>query len=285
MAGIQSDDFGRFDESIRWLQEAARRDPENGGYLLRIASRYCVLGDSETALAYLEPARKLLPDEQRNKNLLVLFVEACDLLRSGEFDSEQLQGILQKADDSDYYSYRGLSSYLELRAMIDIRGGRAEDALARYRDRNLLKYCSEDSGNLWECRFAVMRVMEAAGDVQRAHDLAEKRLKISKLWFERYPANWTSLRYAQGLSLLGQVDEALDVLDALFTSGRRGTLGGVFQVTLEDYIAFDNIREHPRFKALVAATKADFAQQLENVRQMERNGEIVTIDELRAVQN
>jgi len=278
-ATIEALDFGRFDKSILWLQKAAKRDPEASDYLLRIASRYCVLGDSETALAYLERARPMLADEQKNKNLRVLFIEACDLLLSGEIESGRLQEILQRADDSDD------GSYLELRAMIDIRGGRAMDALSRYRDKDILEEnCFVNSGgDLWGCGFEVMRVMEVAGDPQLARDLAEKRLKTSKLWFDRYPANWASWNYAQGLALLGRGDEAIDVLEARF--GWRGIMPGVFRFTLEHCIAFDNIREHPRFKALVAATKADRAQQLENVRQMERNGEIVTIEELQAMQN
>ena len=104
----------------------------------------------------------------------------------------------------------------------------------------------------------------------------------------KYAAQWRVRQFRRRpfepeFALLGRVDEALDVLDDRF--GYRGSMPGQFRVTLEDNIAFDNIREHPRFKALVAATKADRAQQLENVRQMEANGEIMSIEELRAMQD
>ena len=44
----------------------------------------------------------------------------------------------------------------------------------------------------------------------------------------------------------------------------------------------DPIRDHPRFQALVSEVEADLAQQLENVREMERKGELPTLEEVRA---
>ena len=76
-------------------------------------------------------------------------------------------------------------------------------------------------------------------------------------------------------------DEALDALEDLFASGWRGlgwTEGKWF--TLEYDIAFDSIRDHPRFQALIAAIRDDFAQQLENVRTLERRGELPTLLEV-----
>ena len=43
------------------------------------------------------------------------------------------------------------------------------------------------------------------------------------------------------------------------------------------------IRDHPGFQAVVAETEADLAKQLENVREMERQGEIPTLEELQAL--
>ena len=46
---------------------------------------------------------------------------------------------------------------------------------------------------------------------------------------------------------------------------------------------FDAIREHERFQAIVATIEADMAQQLENVREMQRRGEVPTLAELQAI--
>jgi len=41
-------------------------------------------------------------------------------------------------------------------------------------------------------------------------------------------------------------------------------------------------RDHPRFRAPVAEVEAGLAQQLENVRALERNGELPTLEPLQA---
>jgi hypothetical protein len=127
-----------------------------------------------------------------------------------------------------------------------------------------------------------MRVMQAAGDRERARKFAETRLKFMKPWFDRYPAYWTSLQYAQGLAVLGRADDALDVLEALYASGWRGLGWTGTWFTLEYDIAFDAIRDRPRFQMLIAAIRADLARQLENVRAMERKGELRTLQEVQA---
>jgi len=271
MAEIQAYEYGRFDEAIPWWKKAAERDSENSHYRLSIAESYCALGDAEMATAYAQHATLLLPPDQRSADFRVLMIEACDLLLSGDVYSGHLEETLQKTDDNDSEWYLGL------RAMIDIAAGRAEDALARYKAFDSEK-CLDDIENY--CHFEVMRVMQAAGDHERARRFAETQLEFQKPWFDRYPAHWTSLFYAQGLVFFGRADEALDVLESVVASGWRGWLWGGLPFTLEYNITFDSIRDHPRFQALIAAIRADFARQLENVRALERRGELPTLQEV-----
>jgi hypothetical protein len=48
-------------------------------------------------------------------------------------------------------------------------------------------------------------------------------------------------------------------------------------------VVFDAIRDHERFRAIAATIEADMAQQLQNVRDMERRGEIPTLEEVNAM--
>jgi hypothetical protein len=164
--------------------------------------------------------------------------------------------------------------------MIDIAAGRAENALARYKVYEPYVCFGDSDDGLGLCDFQVMRVMQAVGDHDRARRFAERRLIWTKPWFDRYPAYYTSKFYAEGLAVLGRTDEALDALEALFASGWRGSSIREGWFTLEYDIAFDPIRDHPRFQALIAAIRADFAQQLENVRTLERRGELPTLLEV-----
>jgi TolB-like protein len=268
---------GRLGEAISWWNRAAERDPQNANFRLKMARTYCELGDTRMAAAYRQQATQLLLPETLTGNLDVLIVDACDLLLSGDVYSGRLEEALQAIDES---SPKDPYLYLDLRAMIDIAAGRSEDALARYKDYGH-DICYEASGyDLPICHIEVMRVMQAAGDHERARRFAEERLKYDKPWIDRYPPYGTSFEYAKGLAVLGRTDEALDMLEALYASGWRATETHPFE--LEYGIALDSVRDHPRFQAVVAAAKADYAQQLENVRAMERRGEIPTFEQMQA---
>ena len=48
-------------------------------------------------------------------------------------------------------------------------------------------------------------------------------------------------------------------------------------------IAVDSIRDDPRFRSTIAVIEADMAQQLENVREMGRRGDLPTLAEVEAI--
>jgi TolB-like protein/DNA-binding winged helix-turn-helix (wHTH) protein len=281
MAEIQTDKYGRLDEAIPWWKKAAERDSENPHYQLAIADSYCALGDAGLATAYAQQAAQRLPIDQRTANPHILIIEACELLLSGDVYSGRLEETLQKIEDEGFLEPGSDSHYvyLELRAMIDIAAGRAEAALARY-EAYWPFFCYDYSGDELEvCHNQAIRVIQAAGHHERARKLAEQRLEYMKPWVDRYPAYWTSLDYAEALAVLGRNDEALDVLEAVVAAGWRWYGIGA-QFALDYDIAFDSIRDHPRFQALIAAIRADFAQQLENVRVLERRGELPILQEV-----
>jgi hypothetical protein len=101
---------------------------------------------------------------------------------------------------------------------------------------------------------------------------------------DEYPVTWVQLDYSGALATAGQTDAALDVLENLVSSGWRGDnynkhLGFVLCCD----VVFDAIRDHERFRAIAATIDADMAQQLENVREMQRRDEVPTLEEVNAL--
>ena len=45
----------------------------------------------------------------------------------------------------------------------------------------------------------------------------------------------------------------------------------------------DSLRDHPRFQAIIAEIEADMAQQLGNVREMQRLGEVPALEEVKTL--
>jgi hypothetical protein len=126
-------------------------------------------------------------------------------------------------------------------------------------------------------------VYQELGDHEAAQALSDANVREYQLMVDVYPVSWTQLGYAGTLATAGQTDAALDVLENLVSSGWRGDRYYKHQgFHLCCDVIFDAIRDHERFQAIAATIEADMAQQLENVREMERKGELPTLEEVRA---
>ena len=82
----------------------------------------------------------------------------------------------------------------------------------------------------------------------------------------------------------GDQEKPLEIIEKAVDMGFRGfafPYGDWRFAAFYDF-RFDDIRNHPRFHAAIAVIEADMAQQLENVREMQRRGEIPTLEELQA---
>jgi adenylate cyclase len=86
----------------------------------------------------------------------------------------------------------------------------------------------------------------ALGEKEKALDWIERALLLA-------PRDDLNLRYnlACNVAQLGEADRALDLLETVVTKTQSETLPWIkIDTTL------DNIREHPRFKAMIAAAEA-----------------------------
>jgi hypothetical protein len=133
------------------------------------------------------------------------------------------------------------------------------------------------------------RVLQLTNNERRALTAVKERIIAMRVWLA---ADWPYKEdlyraYAMYYAVLGKKDEALDFFEKLVRSGWRGDPEYSNPNLLLRFIIYhdttlDAIRDHPRFQALVSEVEADLAQQLENVREMERKGELPTLEAVRA---
>jgi hypothetical protein len=174
---------------------------------------------------------------------------------------------------------------MRLGVFVDLVTGRPEDALARM--EAFLRECvgATDIPVKWmNCPPHLVRVYQELGDQKAEQALSDAIVRRGKFLGDEYPVVWFQLHYAGALATAGRTDAALDVLENLVSSGWRGHhsnrhLG--FLLCCD--VSFDAIRDHERFRAIAATIEADMAQQLENVREMERRGEVPTLEEVIAL--
>jgi len=138
-----------------------------------------------------------------------------------------------------------------------------------------------------------MRILQANGQSKLVAKIQEVRastantnddirdLVESILLIGNYSNAFTIIRED---AVTGDFDNALRILEKSVAMGYRGGFGHYNDWRFFAYNDFlvDSIRDHPRFQAAIAVIEADMAQQLENVRAMQRKGEIPTLEEVRA---
>jgi TolB-like protein len=292
---------GRADEAIRWAHKAAQVDPDRNWFPRISAHAYTALGDFDMALAYMDKAEHTLPDERRTwvfklqRGFIHLHAgrtrEAVELL-------EPLQD--QEAAAGMHYALNALTS-------LDLAAGDYDKALSRYASHR--GRCLEDK-EVWQDWFncpkmEFARTLEATGDSDTAVRLLESyfedvdtNLPASNFLLGRFLIGSLAKGFLNaggifasfddhGVHLPGRLYEPLEMIEKAVEMGYRGhahPLGfGDWRFAAFHDIRLDHIREHPRFQAAMAIIEGDMAQQLENVRAMQRDGEIPTLEEVRAV--
>ena len=129
----------------------------------------------------------------------------------------------------------------------------------------------------------LIRVYQEMGNHAAAERLAGAIIGKARLWVHEFPHANVRLEYARALAAAGHSEEALEELETLVESGWRAQYWQFLRFYLYFDVTLDGIRDHPRFQALVATIEADMAQQLENVREMQRRGEVPTLEDVNAL--
>lgn len=277
---------GRIDLSIPWVTKAMKIDPERPEYPTFIGLAYSTLGDPDMALAYLDLANALItPDAKRAQDRL-LVNQIIVRFVSGKTDVHQVAELLPPLNQPASTGRTALDA-MRLGVFVDLATGRLADALARMEVYSPVctgaKRIPVKSMN---CPAHLIRIYQELRDHKAEQALVDtiiRRLRIIED-VSPVPVVWWQLNYAGTLASSGRTDAALDVLERLVSSGWRGdTYNKHLGLILCCDVTFDAIRDRERFQAIVATIEADMAQQLENVRTMERRGELPTFEEVNAL--
>jgi tetratricopeptide (TPR) repeat protein len=274
-------EFGRIDESIRWTSKAAEIDPRQPTYAESIAYGYATLGDIDMAMAYWERARRILADDVSPDKHHILRA----LILLGNKDGIPMQQVLDALKPIDV----GSTDRMEIEANLAIIRGEARgwlDSHAEYFSGCLDAQIDEAYADKWrECGVWLDALLLSAGEEERARAAVKKRREYDSIWLEFLGGPFPFPREAV---ILGEEEKALREFERKLAHYRGNP--HMFRLYLDEDLRFmlyhdpvlAPIRDHPRFQAVVAEVEADLAQQLEDVREMERKGELPTLEKLKA---
>jgi tetratricopeptide (TPR) repeat protein len=267
------------------MAKAMEIDPQRPGLPVSIGRAYSALSDPDMALAYFDLANALTSADAKPATHGLLVEQAIVRLASGKTDAHQVAELLPPS--SQPFKHRGAATAgMRLGVFVDLVIGRPEDALDRMEVHSPECIGAKDFPVAWmNCPAHLVRVYQEMGDHKTAQALSDAIVRRDQFLVDEYPMVWIQLNYAGTLATAGRTDAALDVLENLVSSGWRGGdfdnqhLGFVLCCD----VVFGAIRDHERFQAIAATIEADMAQQLENVREMERLGDVPTLEEVNAL--
>ena len=277
---------GRIDESIPWMSKAMEIDTQNPEFPVFIGLAYAALGDPDMALAYFDLANAIIAPDSEQARKALLMDQATVRLVSGKIDAHQAAELLSPSSQPAGIGRTALDA-MKVGVFVDLATWRPADALARVEVYSPECIGAKGFGvKRTNCPVHLIRVYQELGDHETEQAVGDAIVRRGQLLEDEspLPVVWWQLNYAGALAATGRTDDALDMLENFVAAGWRGDFFNKhLRFVLCCDVVFDAIRDHERFRAIAATIEADMAQQLENVREMERNGEIPTRKEVNAL--
>jgi len=257
---------GRLAEAVSLVRRALALNPDGLGYAGILGRIHLDLGDVATAEHLISRIVTINPEAgQSLVGQMLLYAYAGDI-----------EAAANMAASVPGRYFLDLSLFVQRNA--DLAAGRAQAASARYQKR-FPKLFSDDLPRFdwrnYRAAIDLYLVLQATGEPERARALLERcQSDISSMPIAGEYGK--ELADAEIFALLGDTDRALRALKKAFANGSRMR----WWLWTERNPNLDSIRDEPEFHALIQEVKADMAAQLEQVRELERRGELDPVPEV-----
>jgi len=258
---------GRPDDAVPWMLKAVTSDPNDPSARINVSRVLNNLGDMSAADRWLQSALEL-----QQGNMEAQIYQARLIAELGQTDNAA--ALAQRLYDN-YPGSRQSYELLTILARADIASGDAESALQRYASE-YPKLIGPELAPLtvfnWDVAFDIIRLLRATGSDERADDLLAE-LTAALLDRPAVRVFGSAPLLSMAYALAGRGEDALSSLREGVNKGWRAD----WRYYLDYHWAFESLRDSGEFQSIRMDVAADMERQLENLRRMERSGELPTV--------
>ncbi len=263
MADLYWEVFAQLDEGLFWLDKAVQLDPGNPDHARWLGMIYLDLGDQVAGEFWIREAIRLAPTQYYSQWAAV-YLEVY----TGTQDEIEAAARAAHAVSPD----EGLA-LIQLRDA-DIRAGRAQDAVQRFRNihPDLVDGADPkvDTTNWWWA-IEIANALGKVGRQDRAEDLLHQALQVVES-MPRLGYAGFGIADVEIHALLGDKEKALDALATAVEAGWRSS----WRRKTEMNANLEILHDDPRFKDILAVIRAEMKEQLGRVKAREAQSDLAT---------
>jgi TolB-like protein/Tfp pilus assembly protein PilF len=254
--------YGRLDKAAPLIRKAVSLDPNNPKQLAYLGRLFLELGDDKQAECWLNRAIKSNP-KSFELNLFKSFLHAY---RDENNQALSYARTAIKKNPSD----RGVLKFFR---DLDLRAGSYDKARSRY-EKTYPVLLSEDEPTInntnYDPAIDLAYVLQLTGEQERADLLLDRSLAFIRGGMPRLDFTGYGIADVRIYALRGEKQLALTTLRQAIDEGWRDA----WWYFLELDSNLDSIRNEPKFQAMLEEIKADMANQLTRVKEMEKEGDV-----------
>ena len=274
--GVFDTSFGQVAEGLRRQRIAISVDPRSPIYPVMAGLNYVNLGDLERAQRWFEHAARLFGDRTTAQ-----FYEAFIPLMVRREDPDRLISIME---DMPLVSMRWVEDEALFRAAVLQSGDRG--AVRRYFLRHwpdlMGSYQSAVGPHNYPAAVDLAWLLSMEGEMQRADRLLDTSLAVLRQTPLDAFSSYRRYRHIVEVRILALQGDGAGALAALRRAVDAGWRDLWWQAENDPTLA--SISGHPDFIGMIDEVRVDMVSQLEQVREMERNGEFASMPQVVATE-